>query len=325
MVKVSKACRVQSAVARMRNNLLVQAVASRDVAAIGYIAAWQVVKFLPDRLIAVLPGIIGRIVSQNGRGMEQLRRNLTRVVGPEAVTTSLVIASTASYVRYWLEAFRLRELVHTPGLLKRLDASVTGFAHVQESIAADRPVLLVTTHSGNWDLAGWWLTTKLGSFTTVAERLRPEVLFSAFVNYRETLGFEVIASRGDGPVVPQLISRLNNRQPVVLLGERDLSRHGVEVPLCGELAKLPYGPEKLARATDCAVHVADLWFTDNGWRFAVSEDLNPVSEQGRSAVQAMPVGGLIARLADRFTQHITAHPADWHMLQPVFVADLEQR
>ena len=30
------------------------------------------------------------------------------------------------------------------------------------------------------------------------------------------------------------------------------------------------------------------------------------------------------KLADRFARHIAAHPADWHMLQPQWLADLSE-
>ena len=49
-------------------------------------------------------------------------------------------------------------------------------------------------HSGNWDMAGVWLVQHYGTFTTVAERLKPESLYRRFVDYRESLGFEMRAA-----------------------------------------------------------------------------------------------------------------------------------
>jgi KDO2-lipid IV(A) lauroyltransferase len=34
------------------------------------------------------------------------------------------------------------------------------------------------------------------------------------------------------------------------------------------------------------------------------------------------VGAITQALADRFAHNIAAHPADWHMLQPQWLADL---
>ena len=41
-------------------------------------------------------------------------------------------------------------------------------------------------------MAGVWLVHHSGTFTTVAERLKPESLYRRFLEYRESLGFEVL-------------------------------------------------------------------------------------------------------------------------------------
>ncbi len=45
-------------------------------------------------------------------------------------------------------------------------------------------------------MAGVWMAQTHGRFTTVAERLKPESLYRRFVDYRESLGFEVIPLSG---------------------------------------------------------------------------------------------------------------------------------
>ena len=59
-----------------------------------------------------------------------------------------------------------------------------------------RGAILALPHSGNWDMAGVWLAQNHGTFTTVAERLKPESLYNRFLAYRESLGFEVVPSSG---------------------------------------------------------------------------------------------------------------------------------
>src|SRR6185437_2631624 len=71
--------------------------------------------------------------------------------------------------------------------------------------------------------------------TTVAERLKPESLFLRFIEYRESLGFEVIPlSGGEQPPFPLLSERLTDNKVVCLMAERDLSRNGVQVDFFGE-------------------------------------------------------------------------------------------
>lgn len=56
--------------------------------------------------------------------------------------------------------------------------------------------MIALPHSGNWDMAGVWLAQSHGTFTTVAERLKPESLYRRFIAYRERLGFEVLPLSG---------------------------------------------------------------------------------------------------------------------------------
>ena len=45
-------------------------------------------------------------------------------------------------------------------------------------------------------MAGVWLAQTYGTFTTVNERLKPESLYSRFIAYRESLGFEMLPLTG---------------------------------------------------------------------------------------------------------------------------------
>ena len=74
------------------------ALLDRDrLTAAAYIACWKVVRFLPQSLAAWLFERGADLASDNGQGMEQLRQNLSRVVGAENVTRELVRDSMRSY------------------------------------------------------------------------------------------------------------------------------------------------------------------------------------------------------------------------------------
>src|SRR5690606_38323111 len=75
--------------------------------------------------------------------------------------------------------------------------------HLTDGMAAGRGVVLALPQLANWDLAGAWVTTRLGiPFTTVAERLKPETLYDRFVAYRAGLGMEVLPHSGAPPSAP---------------------------------------------------------------------------------------------------------------------------
>ncbi|BBY16416.1 phosphatidylinositol mannoside acyltransferase [Mycolicibacterium litorale] len=253
-----------------------------------------------------------RYSARNG-GPEQLRKNLARVTGvaPAEVPDELMRASLASYARYWREAFRLPAMDH-----RRLgrELGVTGIQHVWDALDAGRGAVVALPHSGNWDMAGVWLVQNHGTFTTVAERLRPESLFNRFVAYRESLGFEVIPlSGGERPPYELLRDRLRDNRVVCLMAERDLTLNGVQVDFFGEPTRMPAGPAKLACDTGAALLPVHCWFEGDGWGMEVFEPLDTSGGDVAAITQA---------LADRFAVNIAAYPEDWHMLQPQWLADL---
>ncbi len=189
-----------------------------------------------------------------------------------------------------------------------------GNENVVAGRAAGRGVVMALPHSGNWDMAGVWLVYKHGTFATVAERLKPESLYRRFIDYRETLGFEMLPlTGGDRPPFEVLTDRLRDNGLVCLMADRDLTRSGVQVDFFGEPTRMPAGPAKLAIATGAALLPVHCWY-----------------EGGRMVTRFHPpldtssgdVGAITQALADRFARNIAAHPADWHMMQPQWLADL---
>lgn len=291
----------------------------REFAAAGYLAGWAVVRKLPVSMARVLFNWGADRVSRNGQGMNMLRKNLTRVVGPANVTRRLVRDSVRSYARYWREAFRLPSLAGDPALLDRLTEGVVGREAFDASVESGRGVILTLPHSGNWDMAGMWLVNNYGQFTTVAERVKPEVLFEAFVDFRESLGFEVLAlTGGEQPPYERLKEVLNQGGIICLLGERDVKQTGVEVDFFGEKTTMPAGSAQLAMETGAALHVVHSWFYEDeqgpGWGLSASDE-----------VDVTTLAETQQRIADLFAANIAAHPADWHMLQPQWTADQKSR
>ncbi|TFV56033.1 phosphatidylinositol mannoside acyltransferase [Mycobacterium sp. PS03-16] len=280
----------------------------------GYAAGWRLVRAVPEVVARNAFDAGARYSSRHG-GPPQLRKNLARVVGvaPAEVPDSLIRASLASYARYWREAFRLPSMDHAA--LGR-ELTVAGIDHLWAALDAGRGAVLALPHSGNWDMAGVWLVQNHGTFTTVAERLRPESLFNRFVAYRESLGFEVIPlSGGQRPPFGLLCDRLRDNRVVCLMAERDLTRLGVQVEFFGEPTRMPAGSAKLAVETGAALLPVHCWFSRDGWGMEV---FAPLDTSGGD------IGAITQALADRFAANIAAHPEDWHMMQPQWLADLSE-
>lgn len=283
---------------------------------LGYAAGWRLVRTAPQRLVTkVFQTGANLAARRDGPGVRQLRRNLARVAprATPAELEALVRAGLRSYARYWQEAFRLPSMDHRE-LRDRLDGTMEGVEHLDAALAAGRGVVAVLPHSGNWDIAGLWFVAHHGSFSTVVERLRPEALYQRFVEYRSSLGFDIVPLTGAGSPTPRLIRRLRAGGVVCLLADRDLTGRGASVDFFGETARLPQGPARLAAATGATLLVIGCWFTPDGWGIRFHP---PVPVRGGNATL-----DATQQVADCFATDIVAHPQDWHMLQPLWTADL---
>lgn len=284
---------------------------------LGYAAGWRVVRALPEGFACRAFDLAADLAARRARSKTtQLHRNLARVLGvsPAEVPDALYRDAMRSYARYWREAFRLPSMDRA-ALAAAVDADVEGQEHLDAAVAAGAGVVLALPHSGNWDVAGVWLVSHVGGFSTVAERLKPESLYVRFVAYRESLGFEILPLTGgaESPI-RGLVRRLRGGGVICLVGDRDLTKAGIPVRFFGEEARMPAGPARLAKSTGAALLPVHCWFTPQGWRIRIHPPVDP----------ALDVAAATQAMADRFAEGIAAHPADWHMLQPLWLSDVRR-
>ncbi|MEU9296413.1 phosphatidylinositol mannoside acyltransferase [Streptomyces sp. NPDC048266] len=287
-----------------------------------YGAGWATVKKLPEPVATALGRRIADIAwKRRGTSVLRLEANLARVV-PDATPERLAELSRAgmrSYMRYWMESFRLpawsKERVERGVEIKDVH-------HLKEGLAAGRGVVVALPHLANWDLAGVWVTRTLGvPFTTVAERLKPETLYDRFVAYRESLGMEVLPHTG-GSAFGTLARRLRAGGLVCLVADRDLSSSGTEVTFFGEKTRMPGGPAMLALQTGALLMPATLWYDETP---VMRGRIHPPVDVPPSGTRAEKTSAMTQALADAFAGGIAEHPEDWHMLQRLWLADLEAR
>jgi lauroyl/myristoyl acyltransferase len=257
---------------------------------------------------------------RQGHQVQVLEANLRRVIGPAATGKELRALSRQtmrSYSRYWLEAFRLPVIGQDR---IQADTLATGEEGIQGNLAAGRGVVIALPHTGNYELAGAWIIGRgVGTFTTVAERLKPESLFQRFLEFREGLGMEVLPASGGDSRFGVLAQRLRAGGLVCLVSDRDVTGRGIDVEFFGETARMMAGPAALAVQTGAALLPATLSFNGDGWRADIGDEV-PVPETGTRREKVAVMTQAVARA---YEDGIRAHPQDWHMLQKVFVADLD--
>jgi KDO2-lipid IV(A) lauroyltransferase len=243
-----------------------------------------------------------------------MRRNYARVVpqaGP-AELDELVRAGLRSYARFWKEMFRLPGMDHEK-VFHQVNERFVGVPLIDAALERGKGLVIAMPHAGNFDVSGIWLVRYQGSFTTVNERLKPESLYRRFAAYRESLGFEIVPSEGGSYRL--LIERLRANKIVCLVADRDLSRRGIPVTFFGEETRMPAGPARLAAATGAELLVAENTFYEDGWGVRVHTPIHVHSRED--------VAPATQRMADAFAADIANNPADWHMMQKLWLADLD--
>ena len=311
---------MQCATARQNDKDGAMALAERASAA-GYRAGWLAVRLIPESLARwIFAQIADYLWRRRGKSVRQLEANLRRVQ-PDATNAqmrALTRAAMRSYLRYWVEAFRLPTMPAdriTSGM-SVAGAEQTALAHVK----AGRGVLFALPHAGNVDLAAAWIMTRgFGQISVIAERLKPESVFRQFMAYRESLGMEVVPHTGGPSPFGVMARRLREGRLVCLVADRDLSAGGVEVEMFGYKARIGAGPAALAARTGAALMPVMLWFEGDGWRGHIYPEI-PIPAEG---TQAQKVAVMSQQLATVWAAGIAEHPQDWHMLQKVFVDDLD--
>lgn len=265
-------------------------------------------------------------------GVPQLEANYRRVL-PQATPRELrrvVRRGMRSYMRYYEEAIRLPSV---PVAQLSARVRVVDQFGMREHAARGEVVVGALGHLGNWDLAGAWCSSYLAPVLTVAERLRPPELFEYFLRVRRELGMTIVPAEKDGSTFRELI-RLSRSGPLIvpLLADRDLSRRGVEVELFGEPARVAAGPAALALAVRAPLmpvviayerlHGPRRQAAGSRWGTVITfcPAVEPVAGSRQSAMQAMT-----QQWIDALAAGIAEHPEDWHMLQKIFVADLDAR
>lgn len=270
-----------------------------------YRYGWRIGTRLPDRLTELITdrGAVAAL-RRGGHYQDQLRQNLELATG-QPVSSELLRAANASYLRNLIEMFALPGW--TPAMISSR-VSTTG-EDVLRRAFAERGAVVPLPHSGNWDLAGAWACSTGMPVTTVAEQLfGPEV--QAFLEFRTRLGMRVL-SHTDPGVIGQLVGDARAGRLVCLVADRDLPGTGLPVRWRDQQVRMPAGPAVVARRAGAALIPAVCRFTRSGMRIDFGSEID--CRPGRRGLIAMT-----QQVADFFSSRIAEAPQDWHLMQPFF-------
>jgi len=247
---------------------------------------------------------------------KMIERHLRRASGGSLTGAALqreVRRSFQSYVKYWVESFRLADM--SPA---ELDArmSYSGLEHLDGALAEGNGAILVLPHLGGWDFGGAWMASRGYKATVVVEPLEPPELFEWFADMRRSMGLEVV------PLGPEagtaILRRLKEGGIVVLVSDRDLLGTGVTVAFFGEETTLPAGPATLALRTGAALLPVSVYFDGRRNHLGVVRPPIPVERTGRFRDDVQRVTQALAREMESL---IREAPSQWHLFQPNWPSD----
>ena len=284
-----------------------------SLTAILYFFAWKIFALLPEASAYRLAQFVAdRVTQRNSKGVQRLRCNYERI-HPEFSATQmddLVAEGMRSYLRYWADTFRL----HTWSDERLIDSvTVKDDHYLRDALAAGTGCIVSLPHSGHWDHAGAYYSKTGAPVVTVAEHLEPERLFRKFLQFRGSLGMEVLDARSHAFGV--LAQRLRQGRLIALVADRDLSKHGIPVVFCGHPARMPAGPALLSIQTGAPLVTAFVSYNKEGITITFEGPIAIPATGERSEKVAF----MIQESANRLERRLKESVVDWHMLQRIWI------
>jgi lauroyl/myristoyl acyltransferase len=303
--------------------------AKDEASYLAYTAGWSVVRKLPEKsAYRSFDVIADRLWRRHGGGVTQLEKNLQRVE-PDASYSQLREMSRESmrkYFRYWCDAFRLPDW-DRERIVGTFECS--GEYRLDQGLAQNKGAIIALAHMGSWDHAGAWIRLTKGPVTAVAEKLEPERLFEKFLAYREALGIQIYPT-GTPNIIDTLARELTeDKQIIALVSDRDLTARGIEVRFFDVATRMPAGPANLALLTGAPIFPATLWYEGPTACAQIHPQVVvPSSAPTGDDAKNQPgydtaVKAITQQIADAFQNGIADRPTDWHMLQKLWLPDLD--
>lgn len=183
----------------------------------------------------------------------EMRRKLVRnmlplVGGDQRAAEAAALESSQNIARYFVDLCTIPER-----LMERFEADHLELVN-GERLAALRepgPVIAMSAHSGNAELAIQALTFRGRPFVALVEAQRPRAWSRYLLKLRSSAGGRFYETSFHG--IRACLETLQEGGLVGFMGDRDMQGNGVCVELCGRKVRLPRGPWEIARRSQALV------------------------------------------------------------------------
>ena len=283
-----------------------------------YTTLGSAIAAVPEPVALGLGTLVGDVLYRvRHEHRDMVKANLRRVLGSDGGDDRLLDRwarrSFRTYARYWVEGARLPSR-SSDEVGQRVFAE--GLHHLYGAKAAGKGTILALPHIGSWEYGGAYLATRDLPMTAVAERIEPPELFEFFVEQRAAMGLTIVPL--DKHASGTLLSTLRAGGLVGLLCDRDIEGTGIDVEFFGERTTMPAGPATLALRTGATLCTGAVYSGPGPDHRAV---VQPPLDTTRSASLRADVARITQEIATRLEGLIRRAPEQWHVFQPLWLAD----
>jgi len=214
---------------------------------------------------------------------------------------------------YYLTDFFRYERVNAAFIKKYV--RVSGIEYVGALREKKVPVIAVTAHLGNYELAG--AATSLLGYPVAAVALpHQDKRTNRFFNtQRERVGIKVIAT---GNSIKGCITVLKEGYLLALLADRDFSGHGLVIPMFSQQAFLPRGAAFFARKTGACI-VPGFLIREKKYFYHLRFEAplyfdNPDVDDAEIIKRYIPV----------LEKYIREYPEQWYLFEKYWISETSQ-
>ena len=278
----------------------------------------KICRSLPQNMALGLGGIMGKTLAffSKKRTQKAVAR-CERILHVDSKESLRIVRG--AYTHFGKAAVEFARMGCMSSQLKDL-ITVHGEEHLKEAYNAQKGVILLSAHIGNWEYAGARLVQMGYTVNAIGAEQRDERITELIASLRQSVG---ITPLGKGMDLKGAIRCLQRGEILAVLLDQDARENGVIAPFLGQPASTPIGPLKLAHKLGTKILPAYTVRRQN------SSHYDFFIEPALTGDGDVPFGADLVRSAtqcnDAISSWIRAYPDQWLWMYPRWASTLGDR
>jgi lauroyl/myristoyl acyltransferase len=268
-----------------------------------------------SRAFEIADAVVASFMALRPKYLDAVRANVAQILGtglrhPEVERIARRVIRNHAYA--WVDFFHYGQ--RPPGAALGNFVTLEGREYMEQLVAAKKGVILLTAHSGNYELGGLLLKSLDLEIHAVYKPDRFEAVERLRTRIRRQGGVIGVPVDGVGFSTLPLLKLLREGRLVGMQGDRDFSLNGLPIPFFGQTAYFPRGPWELAAMTGAPI-IASFFFMDSELRFH-AKFFEPIHVEGERSKRMASIERGMRRYVQQLEDLVRAHPDQWYCFYP---------